>query len=76
MHLPRQGASLQHLFDLSSTHSRIYVNHIPSPLLLPLLPAAVLAAWLWVAWSRTRRELSAFDGFEGLHLEPQDFRTD
>lgn len=52
------------------------MNHLPSSVLLPLLPVAVLAAWVWVAWSRTRRDLSAFDGFEGMHLEPQDFRTD
>ena len=43
-----------------------------SPLWLPVLPAALLAAWLLVALARTLREMKAFDGFDGMHLEPDD----
>jgi hypothetical protein len=43
-----------------------------SPLWLSLLPAALLAAWLLMSLARTLREMKAFDGFEGMHFEPED----
>lgn len=46
---------------------------MPNSLLFPLLPAALLAAWLVVSLRRTLRDLRTFEGFERMHLEPDDF---